>query len=155
MIRAGLVLLALLAPATGREVIGVYHAWGAFREASPTRCFAVAQPVRRGTGAFASIATWPDRGIRGQVAIRLSQPAREGVPPALSIDDRRFTLTARGQEAWAPDPRTDAAIVMAMRSGRAMSVSAVSAAGRPFADTYALPGAATAIDAAALACLER
>jgi hypothetical protein len=155
MIRAGLILLALFAPATGREAIGVWHAWGAFREAEPTRCFAIAEPVRHGTGAFASVATWPQHGIRNQVAIRLSRPVRDGLAPTLSIDDRRFVLTARGQEAWAPDPRTDAAIVMAMRSGRAMSVSGVSTAGRPFADTYALPGAASAIDAAALGCLSR
>ena len=155
MIRAGLILLTLFAPATGREAIGVWHAWGAFREAEPTRCFAIAEPVRHGTGAFASVATWPQHGIRNQVAIRLSRPVRDGLAPTLSIDDRRFVLTARRQEAWAPDPRTDAAIVMAMRSGRAMSVSGVSTAGRPFADTYALPGAASAIDAAALGCLSR
>lgn len=155
MIRAGLILLALLAPVTGRQAIGIYHAWGAFREANPTRCFAIAEPVRHGGGAFASVATWPTRGIRSQIAIRLSQPVRDGLAPTLSIDERRFTLTARDQGAWAPDPRTDAAIVAAMRSGRSMSVSGVSVASRPFADAYALPGAASAIDAAALACLAR
>jgi hypothetical protein len=36
-----------------------------------------------------------------------------------------------------------------------MSVEAVGARGRPFADVYALPGAATAIDAAALGCAAR
>ena len=151
MIRAALMLLALLAPAPGREAIGVYHSWGAFREADPPRCFAIAEPVRHGTGAFAGVATRPQRGIRNQIAIRLSRPVRDGLAPTLSIDDRRFTLTARGAEAWAPDRRTDAAIIMAMRSGRAMSVSGVSATGRPFADVYSLAGAATAIDAAALA----
>ncbi|MGN6269458.1 MAG: hypothetical protein ACTHM0_06145 [Sphingomonas sp.] len=155
MIRAALLLLALAAPPSNREAIGVWHAWGAFREADPSRCFAVAEPVRHGTGAFASVATWPRRGIRNQLALRLSRPARDGVTPTLSIDERRFSLTARGQEAWAPDPRTDAAIVAAMRSARSMSVSGVSTTGRPFADTYALPGAASAIDAAALACLGR
>lgn len=155
MIRAGLILLALLAPAAGREAIGVYHGWGAFREADPARCFAIAEPLRHGAGAFASIATWPKRGIRNQLAIRLSRPIRAGIAPTLSIDERRFTLIARGRQAWAPDARTDAAIVAAMRSARAMSVSAVSSTGRPFADTYALPGAASAIDAAALACLAR
>jgi hypothetical protein len=155
MIRVALVLLALASPASSREAIGVWHAWGAFREAAPPRCFAVAEPLRHGTGAFASVTTWPGRGIRNQLALRLSRPVRGGLAPTLSIDDRRFSLTARGAEAWAPDARTDAAIVAAMRSARSMSVSAVSAAGRPFADTYALPGAASAIDAAALACLGR
>jgi hypothetical protein len=155
MIRAALLLLALAASPSNREAIGVWHTWGAFREAAPPRCFAVAEPLRHGTGAFASVTTWPGRGIRNQLALRLSRPARDGVAPTLSIDERRFSLTARGQEAWAPDPPTDAAIVAAMRSARSMSVSGVSTTGRPFADTYALPGAASAIDAAALACLGR
>jgi hypothetical protein len=34
-----------------------------------------------------------------------------------------------------------------------MSVESVARGGRPFVDVYALKGAATAIDAAALACL--
>lgn len=155
MIRGGLILLALAATTAGREAIGVYHNWGAFREADPVRCFAIAEPLSHRGGAFASIASWPRRGIRNQLAIRLSRPVRAGIAPTLSIDERRFTLVARGREAWAPDSRTDAAIVAAMRSARSMSVSAVSATGRPFADTYELPGAATAIDAAALACLPR
>src|SRR3546814_14340499 len=71
----------------------------------------------------------------------------------LSIDDRRCNLMARGDRAWAPDRETDAAIVGAMRSGRSMSIEGVSGAGRAFADVYALPGAASAIDAAALECL--
>ena len=39
-----------------------------------------------------------------------------------------------------------------MRSASSMSVSSVGANGRAFADSYALRGAATAIDAAALGC---
>jgi len=155
LIRTLLLMAAILTPATGRQALGVFHSWGTFREADPARCFAMAEPVRHGTGAFASIATWPARGIRDQFFARLSRPPRDGVPPMLSIDDRRFTLTARGNQAWAPDARTDAAIVAAMRSARAMSISGITASGRPFADTYALPGAASAIDAAALACLSR
>ena len=46
-----------------------------------------------------------------------------------------------------------APLVRAMGSGRSMSVSAVDTRHRPFADTYALAGAAAAIDAATLACV--
>ena len=73
----------------------------------------------------------------------------------LSIGERRFELVAGDTDAWSPDARTDAAVVSAIREGRSMSVETVSAAGQPFADTYALKGAATAIDAAALGCVKR
>lgn len=157
MIALGLAMMALAgAPGANRDAIGIYQSWGAFREAAPQRCFAIAEPVRHTRDkAFASVSTWPDRGLRNQVAIHLSQSVSRQASVTLSIGDRRFSLVARGSAAWAPDARTDRAIVSAMRSGRSMSVSGVSGTGRPFADTYALGGAATAIDAAALACVPR
>lgn len=143
-------VLLLAAP---RETIGVYGGWGAFSDAAPRRCFAIAQPVDPAQRAgFLSVANWPGQNIRGQLHVRLSRPRAASARVALSIGDRRFDLTAGDSDAWAPDARTDAAIVAAMRSGRSMSVEALGRDGSPFADTYALSGAATAIDAAALAC---
>jgi hypothetical protein len=145
--------LLLLAVVTGRQQLGIFSTWGAFRDASPNRCFAIAEPVRPGGGApFASVADWPDRGARNQVQLRLSYPRAPQARVTLSIGDRRFDLIANEADAWAPDTRTDQAIVAAMRSGRSMSVETLSRSGQPFADTYALKGAATAIDTATLAC---
>ena len=157
MKRLALVLaLALLAgPAAARDALGVYDGWGAFRDAAPPRCFAIAEPVRKGHAnwrPFAAVSHWPLQRIRGQVHVRLSREKRAGAAVTLGIDARRFPLVAGGADAWAPDPGTDAAIVAAMRSGRSMSISTVAANGAGFADTYMLKGAATAIDAAALGC---
>src|SRR3546814_18846646 len=101
-------------------------------------------------GAYASIATWPGRGIRNQFGARLSRTVREGAPMTLSIDERRFNLMARGDRAWAPDRETEAAHVGALRSGRSMSIEGVSGARRAFAAVYALSGGACAIADAAL-----
>jgi hypothetical protein len=73
----------------------------------------------------------------------------------MSVGERRFSLVANGTDAWAPDQASERAAVSAMRSGRSMSVETLGASGRPFADVYRLDGAATAIDAASLACLGR
>lgn len=152
-------LAAIATAATGRSAIAIFRSWGAFREGAadaPTRCYAIAEPppnsTNAGRGAFASVASWPARRIRAQVAIRLSHPTRDGSAVTLSISDASFPLIVRSQQAWAHDRRQDAAIVAAMRSGSSMSVSAVGANGNPFADGYRLRGAASAIDAAALAC---
>ncbi|MBN8809179.1 MAG: hypothetical protein J0I47_13220 [Sphingomonas sp.] len=147
------VVLALALAAGARDTIGVFGGWGAFRDAEPARCYAIAQPVDPSHRAgFASIATWPGRNVRGQLHVRLSRALGAAPRVTLSIGERRFDLTASGSDAWAPDARTDAAISAAMREGRSMSVEGVDRAGAPFADSYALAGAATAIDAAALAC---
>ncbi|WP_419722887.1 hypothetical protein [Sphingobium aquiterrae] len=145
--------------AHARDSLGIFESWGAFRDPAVPRCYAIAEPVEHGrNGAsttwrpFAAIGTWPRQAVRGQVHVRLSA---QRAPPArviLSVGDRRFALSAGTADAWAPDRQTDAAIVAAMRSGTSMSVETTGKDGRPFADVYALRGAATAIDAAALGC---
>lgn len=158
MIAALALLLAIGgAQAPGRASLGVYESWGAFRDPSPLRCFAIARPAGSGGrgDAFASIATWPREGARNQLHIRLSRARAANARVTLSVGERRFELKAGAADAWAPDSRTDAAIVAAMRDGRSMSVETLGANGAAFADTYALKGAATAIDAAALACARR
>jgi len=149
--------LTLLPAATAaRDTLGIFEGWGAFRDAVPRRCYAIAEPAARSRGAawraFAAIATWPDRSVRGQLHIRLSRRQAPHQPIVLGVGDRRFALLAGGADAWAPDRRTDAAIVAAMRSARSMSVEGKGLDGTPFVDAYRLRGAATAIDAAALGC---
>ena len=152
-----LVLLAALAGVVAaREPIGVYRGWGAFRDAAPVRCFAIARALNTGRrSGFADVATWPGRRLRATLHVRLSRPNDRVAPVTLSIGERRFALVARDADAWAADAAADRAIVAAKRSGRRMSGEAVAPGGAPFADVYALAGAATAIDAAALACAGR
>lgn len=165
MKRVVLCALLLAAPAAAKEPpkvspkvsLGVFDGWGAFADAAPRRCYAIAAPVRSGGASawrpFASVATWPARAIRNQLHVRLSREREPQARVTLSVGERRFALVAGDADAWAPDARTDAAIVAAIRSGRSMSVETLAKSGAPFADVYALRGAATAIDAAALGCV--
>ncbi|MGF7150626.1 hypothetical protein FHS96_004284 [Sphingomonas zeicaulis] len=158
LIAAGAALVAS-APASGRDSLGVFGGWGAFRAPRPLSCFAIAEPEGGGRSRdwrpFASIATWPDRRIRGQLHIRLSRAAAPGRPIDLAVGSQRFALGGGGADAWARDPRADAAIVAAIRTATEMRVTATSATGRSFTDSYPLRGAATAIDAATLGCARR
>ncbi len=150
-----ILLLVFAAPVEARETIGVYKSWGAFRDAAPSRCYAIARPAKAGgrSGGWASVATWPGRGLRSSLHIRLSRHRDRSAPVTLTVGERRFELTANSVDAWAADAPSDRAIAAAIRSGRSMSVEAVAEGGRPFADVYVLAGAATAIDAAALGCV--
>ncbi|AJR26119.1 hypothetical protein [Sphingobium sp. RSMS] len=143
--------------AQARDSLGVFEAWGAFRDPTPSqsggpRCYAIAMPVAAGSEGFAAVGSWPRQSVRGQVHFRLSRMRMGDAAVILNVGDRRFTLVAGQVDAWAPDARADAAIIAAMRSATSMSVQTRDARGRGFADTYALRGAATAIDAAALGC---
>jgi hypothetical protein len=151
-------LLALLiaAPLAARDSLGVYDGWAAFRDAKPARCYAIARAQgSKPAPAYATIANWPDKRVRGALHIVLSRDVADMSPVRLSVGDQRFTLVAKGRNAWAADARADAAIIAALRSAARMGVSAKSAKGATFTDSYALAGVATAIDAATVGCAKR
>lgn len=149
-------LALVAAPAQARDSLGMFETWGAFADPAVPRCYAVAMAEpstkRREYQPYASVGTWPRRNVRGQVHFRLSRRIKPGAPATLSIGGQRFTLAAGGSDAWAADPRMDAAIVAAMRSARSMTVATRDTTGGGFSNTWQLPGAATAMDAAAIGC---
>jgi hypothetical protein len=152
-----LAVAAAPASAIGRDSLGIFGQWGSFRDPGTPRCYAIAEPVRTSSGradwpAFASVGSWPRRGIRNQLHIRLSREHATEAPLYLSIGERRFALKTGATDAWAQDARMDAAIIAAMRSAETMSIEGRARNRRAFSDLYSLKGAATAMDAAALGC---
>ncbi|MDQ8758017.1 hypothetical protein RCO27_17460 [Sphingosinicella sp. LHD-64] len=153
-----LALLALAAPAAAqRQSLGVFGTWGAFRGADS--CYAIAQPWQapapEGWRPFVSVGHWPGRRVANQLHVRLSREKREGSAVLLRIDGEVFQLTGSGRDAWAPDRRADDAIQDAMRTGLDLVVETRSTRGALVRDLYRLRGAATAMDAAAVACVGR
>ncbi len=154
------VSIALASPSAAQRLsLGTYFNWGGFQEKNPLRCFAMAEPEVRRTKIegrpFASVTFWPGRTAGAQLHVRLHRPKRPGSAVLLRIDDRTWQLAGGGVNAWAPNPSADAEIVQAMRTGMVMLVETRSEAGGRMRDRYQLRGAATAIDAAAVACARR
>lgn len=151
-----LALLTLASPLQARDSLGVYSDWASFRDDAPSRCYAIAKPTRSAeTGPYATIASWPGKGLRGQLHIRLSRAVEGEGTARLTIGNQSFELVAKDHNAWAKDARDDAAIIAAMRSAPRMSVSARSGNGSRFSDRYSLAGVATAMDAATVGCANR
>ena len=153
-----LLSIGLAPPALAQpQSLGAFGHWAAFRDGA--RCYAIARPhqspAAEGWQPFASIGIWPGRGRGGQLHIRLSRAQRAGSAVLLRIDGRLFQLTGGGRDAWAPDGRADAEIQGAMRTGVDLVVETRSADGGQVRDFYRLRGAATAMDAAAIACAPR
>lgn len=149
-------LLLVATPALARDSLGMFENWGAFRDPAVPRCYAIAMAepstLRRDFQPYAAVGTWPKRGIRNQLHIRLSRQLAPAGRITLVIGGRRFGLTGGGGDAWAADRRMDAAIVAAMRSAGRMTVHARDASGKGFSNSWPLAGAATAMDAATIAC---
>ena len=66
--------------------------------------------------------------------MRMSRELAKGSYVSLLLGGRRYDLTGGGADAWAKNKRMDAAIVAAMRSANAMSVSAIDNTGHRFTD---------------------
>jgi hypothetical protein len=151
-------LLALAVVATPavaeKQPLGIFSSWGAFRDGG--RCWAISEPDgaahRGGNRASATVGWWAGGGPRGQIGFRLARPKRPGSAVLLRIDARLFQLIGGGDRAWAENPRDDADIVAAMRTGVQMVLETRSDSGAQLRDVYPLRGAATAIDAAAIGC---
>lgn len=162
--RANCINLALLACVTllfatraeARDSLGIFSGWAAFRDPATPRCYAIAmaQPssLQREFQPYADVGTWPRSQTRGQVHFRLSRRLGPRAAITLGIGRQRFALVGGGSDTWAADKRMDAAIVAAMRSAQEMTVSARDTNGRGFSNTWALAGAATAMDAATIGC---
>lgn len=142
--------------ASARDSLGIFQNWGAFRDGAVPRCYAIAKAepstLSRQYLPFASVGTWPGRNIRGQLHIRLSRKLAPEAPVTLYIGGQRYRLASGGGDAWAKDRAMDAAIVAAMRVAGQMIVGGRDSSGRRFSNTYDLSGAATAMDAATVAC---
>lgn len=163
MARIGVFCAALAAlissPLMARDSLGLFESWGAFRDPAIPRCYAIAMP-RPGkhdneTQPYVTIGTWPKNSVRGQVHFHLARAIRPGHSITLKLGRRLFALTGSGSDAWASDPRSNAAILAAMRTQAEMSVYATDRAGQRYWDSYSLKGAASAIDAATLGCAAR
>ncbi len=155
---AGALAASLFAAGTAqaRESLGVYAEWGVFRDAGVPRCYAIAKAIpstlQRDYEPYAAVGTWPKRGVRNQIHFRMSRKMAKSPKLVLRIGGSTFRLTGGGGDAWAADRKMNAAIVAKMRSAKSMTVSATGANGKRFSNTWELPGAATAMDAAAIGC---
>jgi hypothetical protein len=141
-------MLIAAAPLLAKERLGAYQSWAAFKDAEVPRCYAIGSPDESsGTGGYVSVGFWPKRGLSHQLNVRLSSTRSSDAGITLSVGGRRFQLTADGNIGRAKDRAMDLAIIAAMRSSQSMSVQSSG-----ITDAYALRGAASAIDAAALGC---
>jgi hypothetical protein len=153
---AFLLLGAVAVPAMAKDRLGVYQGWAAFKDAGTPRCYAIAAPEEtfgpRQNKPYLSVGFWPRSGVTHQLYVRLSRPRSANSGITLTAGGRRFRLRADGDGGWAQDRQMDLAIIAAIRSARALSIESIGRDGRAIVDAYALRGAPSAIDAAALGC---
>jgi hypothetical protein len=150
---AAMALTATSADARG-QVVFAGPAWAAidFGSSCEARSRAVLLAPKGKVQATAGFAFTSDHRRWGEFHAVLRRMPRQGSSAILTVANRPFLLVTRGNIAWSRGPAQAQAIMAALRSAGSMRVESRDQAGRRFADTYALAGAPTAIDAAAAAC---
>lgn len=148
-------MIAILSLLAAAPSVTMHSRWAVVDR--PGRCDALARSVRRapkdGPQAIAGFAfSTGAAGPWGRFQARLSRIPRDGASVVLTVGRQSFLLVRQGGHAWSRNGVQDRAIQSAARSGGALRIESRDRAGRRFADSYALDGVATAIDAAAARC---
>ena len=146
-----LVLLLGLGPAGAQtvELIGEAGKWSAFTflEEGKTVCYMTSEPEKsegnykvRGQ-VYALVTHRPALDSHDVVSLVAGYPLKPDADILLTIDRKQtFKLFGAKETAWAPDDKTDRALVQAMVKGSAMVIEGTSSRGTKTKDTYSLTG---------------
>lgn len=158
---AGVFSGSAVAQGAGREFLGGYRDWDAFKERradGETICYMISVPkdsqprnVRRGE-IYVIITHWPKAQIRNQVNVVVGYPLRENSKATASVDGRAFEMFTQGERAWAYDDKQDTDMTTAMKSGLRLVVKGTSSRGTNTTDNYSLSGFTAAHNAITEAC---
>lgn len=140
--------------------LGAFGPWSAHAlvEAAGKTCYMYGEPksstgkYKRRDQTFIQITHRPAEGARNQVSVTAGYTYRRDSEVDVDIDGRSFALFTDRDTAWARERRDDAALVAAMKAGRAMIVRGTSARGTLTTDTYSLKGFTAAHTAIGKAC---
>lgn len=121
-------------------------------------CFAVAQPrdqkpagVRRGDAYF-YVSSWTQDNVEHEVNIKLGYPIREDVAVEVTIGSDKFSLFAKGENAYLDSRESEQKLIDAMRRGSTMVVQGRSERGTLTTDEYSLMGLTAAVERSAKEC---
>ncbi len=159
LIGAGLISVTPHPAAAQDQVLGKFKDWTAHSYSEPDSkvCNIWSRPigtkpdnVRRGD-IYAFVTHRPGVNSRSAISFQMGYPLRAGEPVSLQIGNRKFTLSAEGEAAFAA-VKDEPAIANAMRRGNRMVVRGVSTRGTRTTDTYSLSGVTAAHNAINKAC---
>ncbi len=86
------------------------------------------------------------KGAADEINVSSGYPYKQKVDVEVKVDGKSYKLFTQGENAWAKDSNTDAAIVTGIKRGAKLEVRGVSQRDTYSVDTYSLKGATAAYD---------
>ncbi len=154
---------AALAQAPGNPTsLGASGDWEAFTyEADGSKvCYVYSSPKKSDASkkvaardpAYFMVTHWPGKKVKAQPSTVIGYTFKPGSDVKLTIDTRDFILYPVDNMAWTDKVETERAILAAMKSGKTLSVSGISAKGTTTKDSYSLAGISAAMTMIDSAC---
>lgn len=94
----------------------------------------------------------PRSGYRHTVSFTLGRRLKAGSVVRANVGKQTFELLADGDTAWTTDDRSNLRLVVAMKRGRRMVVSATATGGERVLDSFSLMGFVKALEQTAKHC---
>ncbi len=142
------------------ERLGDFTDWSAYRfvEDGQPACYVASRPktavgdyTKRGK-IYAMVSHRPAAKRLDEVSLVGGYVYKVDSPVEVVVDAKRWSFFSEGDQAWAPTPEEDRALVQAMKSGSRMVVKGTSSRGTLTTDTYSLLGFSKAYAAIVKAC---
>jgi hypothetical protein len=134
--------------------------WEAFTYDTPDSkvCYVFSAPAKsepktaKRNPVYFMVTHWPGRKVKSQPSTFIGYTFKEASAVALSIEGKKFDLYPVADMAWTDKPETEKAILLAMKSGKLMTIKGTSARGTETIDTYSLAGISSAMEKIDDAC---
>ncbi len=155
--------VAQTAAATSDKLVATKTAWSVFADTSPKECWGVSKPKSSDATRDGKAVTPKRSDILFFVTFRPGQTGGEtsftgGYTFAdkssvdVTIDGQTFSMTTKGEWAWAASADDDAKLMAALQKGQEATLAARSGKGTLTKDTFSLSGFSAAMTEAASRC---
>lgn len=156
-----LAMQPLTAAAAEVMLLETFKDWSAFKHESDaeTVCFATTRPkdvapkVEGATEAYLYLSYYPKEGIRSEVSLKLSYPAKKGSSISVSIGSDVFRFNPKKDRAFLDNLDAEKKFLDALRKGEKLVVKGTPAKGDETIEVYSLIGVSDAMKKAEAACL--
>lgn len=152
---ASTLLLASVAVASAQAPnrIGTFQNWGAYsyKSGKSTVCYVLSIPTAKEPASvdhgdiFFMVSQRPGQNISYEPQVMVGYTLKADSKVNVTIDNRNFVMFVKDKAAWVENAAEEPALVAAMRSGKSMTVKAVSARGTNTSYNYSLSGISAAL----------
>lgn len=152
---AALFIIAGAAYAQSPSQIGKFQAWGAYSyiAGGGKVCYVLTVPQTKKPDSvdhgdnFFLVSQKPGQNVSFEPQFMAGYELKANSKVTLNVDDKAFSLFTSGKSAWMENAAEEPQLIAAMKSGKAMSVSATSKRGTATNYSYSLKGISKALDA--------